>query len=878
MTPAIAYTLVASLAAVGSGSILARLLRIRPNAGERGLLGLLCFGILAACVHFFIPIYPAVQYTLLILGLVGFVVCRSELGGFHALGYAILAFASVFFHPVPGPYHDNGLYHVPTLLWNTRTALTPGLVNLHGRLAFNSLLFLIAPIVATPAVGWVANSLVASFTLLACLDRLRDHASGKVSAAGFWFLVVAVAMATLNANLIGWLGILNADGFVAALIVYWAFLLFEYEQGIRPDTAPSMILLLAVFAVTTKFAAIPVLFVGVILTSTSEAGETVPPAGTAPWRRSRRPSRRVIVAVAAILTIWMARGFVLSGCAAYPIPQTCAVSLPWAVAEDRAVGESDGIRAYARTPGVIDYEPVLADWRWFGPWLNEHWSRSPFPELRLALLLGVCAIGYRFLARKSIDGAPMRIAAILAGGIAFWFWAAPDPRFGMGFLAAMGFLSVAVAAGSLVAWQSARLAVIPILLVGVAAWTVRATASGAWRNLPAIPPVEPKLSIITIDGAWGIPIRAPEGHDDQCWDTPLPCMPLNSFDGSALRRVRWRSLKVHSSEPAPQVTARLRLPLRIHSGGGSYTDSKGQSWLPDVGAAQGWLVSTVIPITGTSDPELYRSSRYSDTGRLDYQFRVPNGDYIVILKFAEIWQLESGKRVLGIALNGTTVTSHFDILAAAGGPNKAIDLLFPVTVTNRQLTVEISGVIDKPMLNALEIRNDGPKATETWATVGPIRAPKVFTSSPSADTVRPVAELLNYNLDGILTHTQHLTYGKAPGKPSALPSGVFRVTDGKDHFAAAFLPVDAPGSARVTAVEVSVTDPAAEDPFGSVNMIFQDSEFHTLYSSGTLPTGEEHTMVALPAGTRSVRVAFLPNDQGYIRLPRAVQLRAFTNK
>jgi hypothetical protein len=61
-------------------------------------------------------------------------------------------------------------------------------------------------------------------------------------------------------------------------------------------------------------------------------------------------------------------------------------------------------------------------------------------------------------------------------------------------------------------------------------------------------------------------------------------------------------------------------------------------------------------------------------------------------------------------------------------------------------------------------------------------------------------------------------------------------------------------------------------------MVFQDQDCRTLYSSGTLPGGEGHTRVGLPPGTRSVRVAFLANDRGFIKFPRALQLRTFTNK
>jgi len=156
-----------------------------------------------------------------------------------------------------------------------------------------------------------------------------------------------------------------------------------------------------------------------------------------------------------------------------------------------------------------------------------------------------------------------------------------------------------------------------------------------------------------------------------------------------------------------------------------------------------------------------------------------------------------------------------------------------------------------------------------------IAPPKVYTSSPAPDTVRPVAELLNDNLDGLLAHTWPVVYGKQPATPPVLPQGVFQVTDGRDHFATRFLPAGPPDSPPATAMEITVIDRECDPRFGSVNMIVQDQGYNPLYSSGSLLTGEEHALVALPAGARSVRIAFLPNEQGYIRFPKLARLRAF---
>jgi AraC-like DNA-binding protein len=129
-------------------------------------------------------------------------------------------------------------------------------------------------------------------------------------------------------------------------------------------------------------------------------------------------------------------------------------------------------------------------------------------------------------------------------------------------------------------------------------------------------------------------------------------------------------------------------PIRI-SAGGPYTDSLGQYWAADYGYLQGSTYATGNTITGTADPHLYQTERWNDP-TLTYQFSVPNGNYTVTLKFAEIYDTAAGQRYMNIALNGWTVITGLDVWTAAGGPDRAYDLNFPVTVTNGQLTITLT--------------------------------------------------------------------------------------------------------------------------------------------------------------------------------------------
>jgi hypothetical protein len=146
------------------------------------------------------------------------------------------------------------------------------------------------------------------------------------------------------------------------------------------------------------------------------------------------------------------------------------------------------------------------------------------------------------------------------------------------------------------------------------------------------------------------------------------------------------------------------LPMRVNAGGGTYTDSLGQVWAKDSGYKEGLTFLTTAPITGTADPVLYQTEHFSVGRTLDYRFFVPSGTYTVTLKFAEIYYTSPGQRIFDIGLNGKTVYKHLDVFSVAGGINKAIDLAFPVTVSNGSISVTLGAVIGSPKINAIEIR------------------------------------------------------------------------------------------------------------------------------------------------------------------------------
>jgi hypothetical protein len=110
-------------------------------------------------------------------------------------------------------------------------------------------------------------------------------------------------------------------------------------------------------------------------------------------------------------------------------------------------------------------------------------------------------------------------------------------------------------------------------------------------------------------------------------------------------------------------------------------------------------------ITDAAMPEaVFQSERWGD-----FSYTIPGlapgSAQVVTLYFAEIYYTETGKRAFDVAINGAKVLSAFDIVAVAGGGNKAVALSFAATAdASGQIVIQfISGGLDAPKVNGITI-------------------------------------------------------------------------------------------------------------------------------------------------------------------------------
>ncbi|PAY15948.1 serine/threonine protein kinase [Rhodopirellula sp. SM50] len=118
-------------------------------------------------------------------------------------------------------------------------------------------------------------------------------------------------------------------------------------------------------------------------------------------------------------------------------------------------------------------------------------------------------------------------------------------------------------------------------------------------------------------------------------------------------------------------------------------------------------------ISGTENAELFQSEHWGMTG---FAYKVPNGNYLAKLYFAETYNgiTDAGQRVFAFDVEGREF-KDFDIWAKAGGPRKAYVESVPVEVTDGELNITFTRQIENPAIKAIEIVSQGDGATTTEA-------------------------------------------------------------------------------------------------------------------------------------------------------------------
>lgn len=155
---------------------------------------------------------------------------------------------------------------------------------------------------------------------------------------------------------------------------------------------------------------------------------------------------------------------------------------------------------------------------------------------------------------------------------------------------------------------------------------------------------------------------------------------------------------------------------RINSGSSTAVTIGGKVWAADNQFAydnlEPYSNRYLSQIAATDEDAIYLTEQSSNGDKLPFRYEIPvsNDNYVVRLHFAEIyWGALGGgtsggvgSRVMGVAIEGQTLLSQFDVVKEVGKATAVIKN-FPVSVTDGKLNINFNASVNRPMVCAVEV-------------------------------------------------------------------------------------------------------------------------------------------------------------------------------
>lgn len=180
--------------------------------------------------------------------------------------------------------------------------------------------------------------------------------------------------------------------------------------------------------------------------------------------------------------------------------------------------------------------------------------------------------------------------------------------------------------------------------------------------------------------------------------TPRPATPSPTKPSATATTVKPATPNPTTASPSTRRTI-----ARVNLGYNAVGD-----WTADRGSVNGWYYEEnraiqTTGVSGAAPQAVYQSERAGLTSWVATGL-TPSTSYTARLHFAEIYWTAPGQRVFDVRANGTTLLRNFDIVAAAGGANRAV--VREVTVrsdTTGRLVLDFVDIADRAKLSGVEI-------------------------------------------------------------------------------------------------------------------------------------------------------------------------------
>jgi hypothetical protein len=412
-------------------SCLRRLLPGRCNLLDISLAGLAGTVLFAQAWSLFGGLYPWSNGILISASLLGVVIRRgaviqvvseawrqtSLLGLIIAVPVLVVAAWNALTSAIT--CYDIQTYHLQAVRWAAEFGSVPGLANLHGRLGFNSALHPLAALLSSPGGLWLGREYVNSSIVTITLAILIQGITGYSARSIYALLLLPFPVSLLFSECLS-----SPQPDVAAASA--ATLLAWYLRDIVFDRDSSGISVLFFgFLAATMTVQFKVSYAALAV-----AGICV---AIACWMQSRQRISRLILPVfltGFFCSPWLLRGYITSGYPFFPA-EIGRLDFDWTTPHKLIANERNWVLSWARAPFNLQWQNVLGDWSWIGPWAQQ---LSSYPIVvktagmaAIGLLMSLWLLRFGYSRTQLYRWILIFLPVVLS--LLFWFFSAPSPRF-----------------------------------------------------------------------------------------------------------------------------------------------------------------------------------------------------------------------------------------------------------------------------------------------------------------------------------------------------------------------------------------------------------------------------------------------------------------
>jgi hypothetical protein len=311
---------------------------------------------------------------------------------------------------------DTESYHAQSIQWVRKYAVVPGLGNIHGRLAFNSMFFVISglfsfqikDILIFPLNGICYTVLVIKLFLL----YKNENAPGTRWKAVFYLLTLLISLLIVIPDL-------NSpapDIICGTLIIYCFILLMNYVgKGDQESLIQIILLNLVVFSCVAFKISSLFLVVAIIFLLDKD--------------HIRRSMLSILIGII-VISPFIIRNYYLSGYLIYPFPTIDIFNVDWKIPYENVLNEKVWIEAWAKISTLPALDVVhMKISEWIIPWFKSlNFSNRMIVSINALNVFSIILL----LVKRDFFLAKIQFVILI--NLIFWFLMAPDTRFAYGFL------------------------------------------------------------------------------------------------------------------------------------------------------------------------------------------------------------------------------------------------------------------------------------------------------------------------------------------------------------------------------------------------------------------------------------------------------------